>query len=308
MTHIHEAPWMTITVDAEGPGQRRLDVWLAARVAGLSRRRAQGMISTRQVVVNGRPCAKGQLVSGGDEVAIWSAPAPRGFAPSASGAVSIRVLLEDEGFAVVEKPGGVPSVPLEPEEGGTLAGAVVSRFPECGMVGRRSGDGGLVQRLDTETSGVVLAARRQEVHDYFYAEQRAGRIEKRYLALVPRLEHPLPSIIDTPLTSTGPRGRKMRPSSDGLPATTRIDVMAEQGVWLLVCARILHGVRHQIRAHLASVGAPIAGDGLYGGEGGPEGLHRLFLHAHEIAFSHPVNRSPVLVTSPLPPELSCAIE
>lgn len=300
--------WKTIAVDAMARKEQRLDVWLTGQVAGLSRRRAQGMIAAGQVLVNGRLCTKGQLLGGGEEVAILSAPVPRRFAPCTEEAVFLQVLLDDARFIVVDKPSGIPSVPLSPEERGTLAGAVAARFPECAAVGRRAGDGGLVQRLDKETSGVVLAARSQEAHDYFRGEQQAGRVEKRYLALVPRVEKPLPSVIDTPLVPSGQRGRMMRPSEDGLAAETRVEVVTGKGAWLLVRASIRHGVRHQIRAHLASVGAPVAGDPLYGGNARPDGLHRLFLHAHEIAFPHPVDRESVVVVSPLPPELARVME
>ncbi len=300
------SPWRLFTIapeDASG----RIDSWLASRIEGLSRRQAQQMIADGEVTIDTRRVKKSFELRPGIEVAVWRAPAGERWAPMADPSVPLEVLLEDEYLVAVEKPSGIASVPLKPDEGGTLAGAVVARFPECAQVGRSAGDGGLIHRLDRETSGAVLVARSQEVHDILTEMQARGAIEKRYLALVGCGDGSLPQVIDAPLEPTGPGGRKMASSKIGRPATTKLRMLEEAGDWLLVEAVIHRGQRHQIRAHLAGAGFPIAGDTLYGSIPPPEGLTRLFLHAHTIHFNHPQKSKPITITSPLPKDLPLAV-
>jgi len=126
-------------------------------------------------------------------------------------------------------------------------------------------------------------------------------IEKRYLALVPDTGQAVPGVIETGLK--GAAGRvKVVPAKGGAVYQTRVRPVSARGPWQLVQARIHRGFRHQIRVHLAGAGLPIAGDPLYG-EGMPPGLGRLFLHASEILFTHPVTKEKLRIHSLLPKEL-----
>ena len=285
----------------------RLDVWLSNFVEGMSRRTAGKWIAAGHVTVNGRPVDKAQLVTDGCKVEIWRPPVLNGWLPKADKGASLEVHYVDETLAVVEKPSGVASVPHSPEESGTLANLAAGRFPQCACVGRRSGDAGLLQRLDLETSGLVMVALSPEAHEALSRAQQSGAVKKTYLALV-HGNPPLQCRADTPLRRSGPKGARLRPSPDGATALTEIGRLETVGEWSLVEARILHGVRHQIRAHLSSLGYPIACDPLYGDGVGPAGLARLFLHAHRIVFDHPVTGQTMTVTSPLPSDLRATLD
>jgi 23S rRNA pseudouridine1911/1915/1917 synthase len=293
----------TVSKDEAG---MRLDAFVAAAVPGLSVRAAKGLVERGLVTVDGRTGRKGERLAAGSLVEIAEHPATGAWLPEPDASVPLRVVLEDPHLLVVDKPSGAPSVPLAPGEKGTLAGAVAARFPECRGVGRCAGDGGLLQRLDTETSGLVIVARSGDVLDRLVRLQDEGAIEKRYLALVRAGRTPIPALVDAALGSCR-GGRMVRPSPDGVKAITRLRPVRDAGPWRLVEALIHRGARHQIRAHLALAGFPIAGDPLYGGEQ-PPGLDRLFLHAISVRFPHPILGRPVDASSPLPSELFKFVE
>ncbi len=296
------------TVGRDDDGAR-LDVYLAGRVAGLSRRGAGRMAQEGRVRVGEAVAKKGHVVRCGDRVELLAAPPSwgEGVLPDHDVAETLCVVYADSQIVVIDKPSGIPSVPLQPGELGSLAGGVAAAFPECAAIGRRFGDGGLVNRLDTATSGLVLVARSLGVHRGLVELQRSGLIAKSYFALVENTGEALPAVIDCPLAPFGPRGRLMGPDPGGLEARTEVRVVQERGRWRLLEVTIHKGVRHQIRAHLAGVGHPIAGDAFYGGAS-PKGLARLFLHAFRIII--PENDAVLAVTaqSPLPPQLSRIVE
>jgi 23S rRNA pseudouridine955/2504/2580 synthase len=195
-------------------------------------------------------------------------------------------------------------VPLSAEEISTLANGVVAKFPACTAIGRSPGDGGLVHRLDRDTSGVVLVGKNARAFDALVRMQRKNEIEKIYTALVPATDQELPRAIRTPLSPADSGGRKVKPDENGVPARTEVRPIRRYDSWLLVEAIIHQGRRHQIRVHLASAGFPIAGDPIYGEHAAPSGLHRMFLHASKLRLSHPVTQCQMEFSSPLPPSLA----
>lgn len=238
------------------------------------------------------------------------APAPEPEAPLVVLASHPRVL-------VVDKPAGVAVHPLAPGEGGTLANAVAARFPECLLASRDPREGGAVQRLDLDTSGCIAFARDREAWEELHAAFRERRVEKVYLALVlGRVA--AGGVISTPLAQRGGRSvpapdavAEERLASKGLrprPAETRYEVERRLERHTLLRVRILTGVMHQIRAHLAFAGHPVAGDALYGGEAaGVPGLRRHFLHAARLALEAP-GGGRVEAESPLARDLAEALE
>ncbi|MGB3053053.1 MAG: RluA family pseudouridine synthase [Polyangiales bacterium] len=266
----------------EDEARERLDVFLARRVPELSRARAKVLIEKGDVRVDGRRVKKSYALAAGDRVTLESLPGTVDFHAAPDPGLALEVLLETDSYVVVDKPAGVPSHPLREGELGTLAGALVARYPEMRGVGYRKREPGILHRLDTGTSGLMLAARDQETFDELRRMLQAGEIEKRYLARCVGVV-PAPIIIDTPI-ATDPRDRrKVRVCTDprelkrlGAQAA-RTEVLsstaAEQGS--LVELRADNARRHQIRAHLASIGHPLLGDPLYGG---PPFDHHL-LHA-----------------------------
>lgn len=269
---------------AEEDAGERLDVWLARRTP-LSRARAKARILEGGVRVNGRPARKSQPLLPGDRVTLSEAPGPSDFDPLPDTGAPIDVRFENERFVVVEKPPGMPSHPLGPLERGTVANALVARYPEMRGVGYRAREAGLLHRLDTDTSGLILAARSPDAFRALRDALRAGAIEKRYLARCEGMV-PAPCVIDTPIASDPRDRRKVRVCRSAREAerlgarparTDVLDSTAAAG-GSLVEVRANHARRHQVRAHLASIGHPLVGDTLYGGPELPGIAHHL-LHA-----------------------------
>jgi 23S rRNA pseudouridine1911/1915/1917 synthase len=237
-------------------------------------------------------------------------PAPEPDAP-------LRILAESPGWVAVDKPAGVPVHPLAPGEGGTLANAVAARHPECALAAPDPREGGAVHRLDLETSGAVLFARDRATWEALHRALRERRVEKTYLALVAgRVASG--GVTSVPLAQRGGRAvpvpdavAEERLRAKGLrprPAETRWEVERRFDAWTLLRVEIATGVMHQVRAHLAHLGHPVAGDALYGGAAAAlPGLGRHFLHASRLAFDDP-GGGRAAVESPLPMDLVRVLE
>lgn len=275
---------LELEVTEEDVGER-LDVVLARRVPSLSRAQAKALIRDGAARVDGRTMKKSYLVALGDRVVIDSLPGPSDFYASADPDLDLVVLHETDDYVVVDKPAGLPSHPLQVGEIGTLAGALLARYPEMRDVGYRKREPGLIHRLDTDTSGVMLAARNRQSFERLRDDLRAGKIEKRYLArCVGDVAAPL--IIDTPIGNDPRDRRRVRVCSvpreikrlGAQPASTEVLESTPAAHGSLVEVRANHARRHQIRAHLASIGHPLLGDVLYGGPELDDPKHHL-LHA-----------------------------
>jgi 23S rRNA pseudouridine1911/1915/1917 synthase len=266
----------------------RLDVLLARRLETLSRARAKALIEAGEVRVAGRRAKKSHVVSVGDRVSIVDVPGPVDFYATPDPTLELLVIRETDDYVIVEKPVGVPSHPLKEDELGTLAGALVARYPEMREVGYRRREPGILHRLDTDTSGLLLAARNEEAFARLRSALQSGRIEKRYLARCIG-ELSAPAVIDGPIANDPRDHRKVRVCRDpreikrlgARPALTEVLSSTPAKHGSLVEVRANHARRHQVRAHLASIGHPLLGDTLYGGPELDAPKHHL-LHAASI--------------------------
>ena len=260
-----------LEIEEEDAGVR-VDVILVRRVPELSRARAKALIEEGAVRVDGRRVKKSYIVSAGDRVTLEKTPGLVDFYAAPDSGLALDVLVETDGYVVVDKPAGVPTHPLKEGELGTLAGALVARYPEMRDVGYSRREPGILHRLDNDTSGVVLAARDQTTFERLREQLQEGQIEKRYLARC-QGSVPAPIVIDTPIANDPRDRRRVRACNDpreikrlrAQPAQTEIltSTPAEHGS--LIEVRANNARRHQIRAHLASIGHPLLGDTLYGG-------------------------------------------
>jgi 23S rRNA pseudouridine1911/1915/1917 synthase len=216
---------------------------------------------------------------------------------------SVAVVYADEWLLGADKPAGMPTLPLAPDELGTLASALVARFPELSGLGFSPLEAGILYRLDNDTSGVVIAARSAPVFAALARAQDREEIEKTYLALVDG-EPPASGEIAWPIAhDRADRTRVVvqaggRTLAGARKAVTRFRVIARGGGKALVEARIRSGARHQIRAHLAALGHPVAGDVLYGGSEAPEKRH--VLHALAVDLAHPASGRAIRIQADLP--------
>ena len=275
----------------------RVDVWLAGALS-LPRARVKELLERGAVRVGGRPPRKGDRTVAGARVEITLPDEdPR---PVPQPELSLNVLHVDPQLVAVDKPAGMPSHPLQPGERGTVVNALVTRYPECTDASADPREGGLVHRLDTFTSGVLLAARTPDAWRAVREAFSGRQVDKRYLAVVtgPVADD---GEIDLPLRH---RGDHVEPAlaGGGREALTDFRVVSRARDAALLDVRIRTGVLHQIRAHLASIGAPVLGDADYGGRLHP-GLPRFFLHAARLGLLHPATGSRLEVVAPLPDEL-----
>ncbi|MCK6371442.1 MAG: RluA family pseudouridine synthase [Gammaproteobacteria bacterium] len=298
----------TVTVDPD-EADRRLDNFLLARLKGVPRTHVYRIIRSGEVRVNSRRAGPRQRLEAGDRVRIppfrsvsRTLPAPR---PESAAWIETRVLYEDEALLVLDKPAG-----LAVHGGsGVSLGAVellrAARPKEKSL--------GLVHRLDRDTSGCLLFARKSSSLRRLQAQFREGSVEKTYLALLIGRLQPWQRVVDAPLLTSERRGgeRWVRIDPAGKAARTHFAVERRFPAATLARVTLLTGRTHQIRVHAAGIGLPIVGDPRYGAE--PDtlaaaiGLRRLFLHAAVLAFASPDDGRVIRVESPLPDELEAVL-
>lgn len=285
-----------------GESGERLDKVLVRRVPGLGRREAAQLFAGGKVRIGGRPVRKSALARAGDELTVErDDPA---LAPA--GASELAVRFETEHYLIVSKPAGQPSVPRRGGEPGSLAASLLARYPELRGLGQRASEAGLVHRLDTHTSGLLIAARSGLGFRELRAALKSGTLDKRYLAIVlghgladsGRIELPL-----APARRGSPRVVAAGPAQAGAVRTTEFRVIERRGRWALLEVRAARAYRHQVRVHLAALGHPIAGDALYGGPAAIELGGRHALHASRLAWSGSSSLAGFSVDEPMPDDM-----
>src|SRR5258708_15035163 len=275
----------------------RLDKAVAELLPELSRARAKRAIEMGAVRVNGRRLAKGGTVAHNDVLRVdvsQVADAPAVGTPGAP----LKVVLERADLLVVDKPAGQPTAPLKPGETGTLVNAVLGRYAELvpdsvhGFFGHSAREPGIVHRLDTDTSGALLVARTESAFAVLRAALKEGHLDKSYLLVCSAQGPPDEGTIDLPIANHPKDQRRVyvcvHPRDvmryEPRPAVTRYRVLSRAGARALAAVRVEKSLRHQIRAHFAAIGHPLAGDELYGGTV-IRALGRHALHASSIAYA-----------------------
>jgi 23S rRNA pseudouridine1911/1915/1917 synthase len=290
---------MELTVPPEAAGER-LDAFLAGALG--SRARAQRLIDSGHVLVDGRRQPKRHRVLAGERIAVEEADAIAVDAGPGEPA-PFRVVYEDEHLLVVDKPAGVVVHPARGHRSGTLAQALAGRASGGEVAGRA----GIVHRLDRDTSGLLVVARSEAVHRELKALLQARRIVREYLALVEGRPPARSGTIDAPIgRDRRVRTRVSTDTDEPREARTHFTIERALPETTLLRVRLETGRTHQIRAHLEAIGHPVVGDPQYG-HPGLLGLERQFLHAARLSFPHPVTGKPVETRSPLPADLAEAL-
>jgi len=285
-----------LRVPREAAGTR-LDRFLAGSLG--SRARAQGLIESGQVRVNGALRPKRHAVQPGEVVEVCDEqPPPQPSVPDAP----FTIAFEDQHLLVVDKPAGVVVHPARGHRTGTLAQALGTR-----AAGGEPGRLGVVHRLDRETSGLLVLAKSEVVHRALKELLGSRRLRREYVALVEGHPGARTGRIDAPIGRD--RRDRVRMSIDtDEPREARTAFTIERVLPATSLLRIVldTGRTHQIRVHMAAIGHPVCGDPLYGAAG-RYGLERQFLHAERLAFEHPVTGQAVDVRSALPADLRAAL-
>ena len=215
-----------------GKDGERLDQHVAAKVADLSRSRAQRLIQAGSVLLNGQPAKPSQLLRTGDAIAFTMPPhSDGGVLPEP---MALVIVYESADVVVVDKPAGVVVHPAAGQSGGTLVNGMLDRYPEMAEVGP-PGRQGVAHRLDRGTSGLVLFGRTPRGLRVLQEQFRAHEIWKTYLALVVGLLRPDKATIDAPIgRHPRERSRMAVVRGGGRPARTQYETIAE-------CPRLLTG-------------------------------------------------------------------
>ena len=305
-----EVRWLT--VDDESAGQR-LDNFLLRHLKGVPKTHVYRIIRSGEVRVNKARAGADTRVATGDEIRVppvrVAEPKPLDGAQAAP-AREFPVLLEDEAILAIDKPAGVAV-----HGGSGVSFGVIEQLRRARPLARTLE---LVHRLDRETSGILLVAKKRSALKHLQDQFRDRETGKTYLALVVGDWPDKLKVIDAPLhkylvpggAGEGERRVKVVPKDDpdGMRAITLVKVRERLPGFSLLEVTIKTGRTHQIRVHLASQGHPIAGDEKYGDFERNKALHkqglkRMFLHAWRLQFNHPGTGERVELLAPLPPDL-----
>jgi 23S rRNA pseudouridine1911/1915/1917 synthase len=272
----------------------RLDTWLAAEL-GISRAAAAALVTAGAVEVDGERPAKSTRLRGGERVTVDEAPAPEtGEAPAPG------VVWQDDHLLVVDKPPGLVVHPAAGHRGTTLV-ELLAQADAQGPAPRA------VHRLDRDTSGLMLVARGEQVQRRLQELLRRRGVEREYLALIAGRLKTRSGTIDAPIGRDPRRRTRMSTVTDRpREARTHFEVERVLSGLTLVRVRLETGRTHQIRAHFAAIGHPLAGDRAYGGPS-RAGLERQFLHSARLALELPWSGESHEWRSELPADLRTAL-
>ena len=312
----------------DADGDQRIDRFLAAGLAGLSRQRVQALIRDGRVSRGGRTIEDASVRVKPGEVYVVDVPPPVQAAPAAE-RIALEIVLEDEHLIVIDKPAGLVVHPAAGHEAGTLVNALIAHCGES-----LSGIGGvmrpgIVHRLDKDTSGLLVVAKTDAAHRglaaQFEAHGRDGRLGRAYLALAWGVPHRPAGTIDAPLMRSRTDRTRIAVSSgpDARPAITHF-ALAERyrdeerkPLACLLRLELETGRTHQIRVHLAHIRHPVMGDQVYssgfkasaarlspGARSALADLGRQALHATHLGFEHPVTGKAISLDSPPPDDFA----
>ncbi len=274
---------LSFVVAKEEAGQR-VDRLLVTRAAGWGRRATARLFAEGAVTVDGRRARKGDSVREGQTV-VAELPEETG---GILGAAELEPLVVTKEAVVVNKPAGMPSAKVPTSTKPDVASTLARKFPEMRGIGYDPREPGLVHRLDTFTSGLLVAARSDWSFERLKRALREGRLVKRYLAVVEASGLPVEGTVEVALASHPKNKKKVVVDDRGRPSSTGYRVLERHGVLALLEVSAGPAYRHQIRVHLASIGHPLLGDELYGGAPTPllsQGRHAL--HASYLCCSEP---------------------
>jgi 23S rRNA pseudouridine1911/1915/1917 synthase len=289
----------------------RLDRALADAVPTMSRERLKNLIRSGAVEVKGAPLRDPAVKVKGDESLRVAVPEPKP-AHNEAQDIPLRIVFEDDHLLVVDKPAGLVVHPAAGNFDGTLVNALLHH---CG--GSLSGIGGvarpgIVHRIDKDTSGLLVVAKTDVAHEGLAKQFAAHSIDRRYLAIVDGIPTASEGTVDAPLARSATNRKKIAivEGSRGKRAVTHWKRLKPlQGAALVEC-RLETGRTHQVRVHMASIGHPLLGDPVYSRAGKTHGkllkelgFQRQALHAAELGFTHPVTKSRLSFSSPMPSDM-----
>ncbi|MBD8524538.1 RluA family pseudouridine synthase [Pseudomarimonas arenosa] len=299
-----------VKVDPDRAGQR-LDNFLLGQLKGAPRSLIYRILRTGQVRVNGKRAKPDTRLEGGEEVRIppvrLAEPGDPGKpAPALLQRIEKAILHEDRDLLVLDKPSGIAS-----HGGSGISFGAIELMRQL----RPDQSLELVHRLDRDTSGILLLAKKRSALSELQRMMREGGIEKRYLALLSGQVRKPKFSVDAPLEKSVLQGgeRMVRVDAAGKESLSHFSLIDRYGDFSYVEVKIDTGRTHQIRVHSAYAGFPVAGDDKYGDKEANQkakkvGLKRLFLHAATLSFALGDGERPYVLNAPLPDELKAVLD
>jgi 23S rRNA pseudouridine1911/1915/1917 synthase len=293
--------------EKEDKGER-LDKYVAANVPALSRSYVQELIETDRVLVDGQVRRSKFKITPGQKVLV-TIPEPETVELEAEN-IPLDIVYEDADVIVLNKAAGMVVHPAPGHPSGTLVNALLHHAPDIAVGG--SNRPGIIHRLDRDTSGLMVVVKTDRARTSLVAQWQERTVEKGYVALVYGEVEGEEATIDAPVGRDPQNRKKMAAIRGGRDAITHLAVAERLRGATYLDLDLETGRTHQIRVHLAFIGHPIAGDGLYNRHIGPYGgksavVDRQFLHAARLAFRLP-NGKGVAFEQPLPADLARGLE
>ncbi|MDG5789123.1 RluA family pseudouridine synthase [Evansella sp. AB-P1] len=227
-----------------------------------------------------------------EEVSEWIKPSP----------IPLHILFEDEHLLVLNKPPGLPTIPSRDVKEESLAGAVIHYYQRNDYSYTFHG----INRLDKDTSGLMMVAKHRYIHDLFMKQQQEYKVHRIYKALVHGNITECKGTIDAPIARKATSIIEREVSSAGQRAISHYTVEEQYSNGALVKIALETGRTHQIRVHFSYLGHPLLGDTLYGGK--REGIDRQALHSSKLRFFHPIEKREFTFSSPLPSDMEKKLE
>ncbi len=271
----------------------RLDIFCANEF-GITRSKAQKLISDELLLVNRKKANSKYIVGVGDKVSLI-------FPNENKKIPKVPVIYEDEEVLVVNKPSGISVHPSTGDKDITLTEMFSDKIDDPKGLDRP----GVVHRLDKGTSGVVVLAKTSGARENLQKQFKTRQVGKQYIALVEGKIEPASGVIDIPISRNLRNRNKMTASLSGKSARTEYRVINYIDGYSYVEAKIFTGRTHQIRVHLSSIGYPVVGDLKYGKNS--DFVDRIFLHSERLEFTHPRTGRIMSFRAELPEELMEAI-
>jgi 23S rRNA pseudouridine1911/1915/1917 synthase len=273
-----------------------------ALLTGWSRSEVRALVDREAVTVDGRVVARSARLEAGSTLAWSGAPVPATL-PQADPSVPVTVVYEDTDVVVVDKAAGIVVHPGSGHRDGTLVNGLLARY-DLAAVGDPERPG-IVHRLDRETSGLLVVARTPAAYDGLVAALAAHDVERRYDAVVVGAPEAAHGTVDAPIGRSVRNPTRMAVRTGGREARTHYEVVARYDEAARLSVSLETGRTHQNRVHLAAIGHPVLGDTVYGRA--DDRIGRPFLHAAELAFTHPVSGVEIRVHAPWPDDLERAL-
>lgn len=263
----------------------RIDTFLASAIGegSLSRSKIQSEIKKGAVLINNKQVKPSYLLKEGDVIE---------FEPSEDSKIlpeniPLNIVWEDENMLVVNKPSGMLTHPTTTEKSGTLVNALLYRYGENLSDINGEYRRGILHRLDRNTSGLLMIAKNNEAHEYLVNAMKAGKTEKKYLAVVKGIINEDEFTINKPIMRNPQQPHKMMTGEGGKESISIVKVLKRFNDATFIEVQLITGRTHQIRVHLSSINHPVYNDTLYGFGKMKIKTEEQVLESYKLSFPHP---------------------